>query len=155
MALYLVQHGKSLSEEQDPERGLSQEGYTDVNRIADVARSYGVQPAAIKHSGKKRARQTAEMFAEALLGDANKAGPIAGIGPLDDVVAVANTLKTGDNLMFVGHLPFMERLTGFLVTGSAERLVFKFQNGGIVCLDKDPDARWWFLKWTLMPRIGQ
>ena len=53
MALYLVQHGKSLSEEQDPERGLSQEGYTDVNRIAEVARSYGVQPAAIKHSGKK------------------------------------------------------------------------------------------------------
>lgn len=155
MALYLVQHGKSLSEEQDPERGLSQEGYTDVNRIAEVARSYGVQPAAIKHSGKKRARQTAEMFAEALLGDANKTEPIAGIGPLDDVVAVANTLKTGDNLMLVGHLPFMERLTGFLVTGSAERLVFKFQNGGIVCLDKDPDARWWFLKWTLMPRIGQ
>jgi len=155
MALYLVQHGKSLPEEQDPERGLSQEGYVDVNRIADVARGYGVRPAAIKHSGKKRARQTAEMFAEALLGDTNKIGTISGIGPLDDVAAVANTLKTGDNLMLVGHLPFMERLTGFLVTGSAERLVFKFQNGGIVCLDKDPDARWWFIKWTLMPRIGQ
>ena len=95
------------------------------------------------------------MFADALLGDINKAGAISGIGPLDDVTAVANTLKTGDNLMLVGHLPFMERLTGFLVTGSAETLVFKFQNGGIVCLDKDPDARWWFIKWTLMPWIGQ
>ena len=62
MALYLVQHGQSLSEEQDPERGFSQEGYADVNRIADVARGYGVRPAAIKHSGKKRARQTAEML---------------------------------------------------------------------------------------------
>ena len=55
MALYLVQHGKSLSEEQDPERGLSQEGYADVSRIAEVARGYGVRPAAIKHSGKKSA----------------------------------------------------------------------------------------------------
>jgi phosphohistidine phosphatase len=47
----------------------------------------------------------------------------------------------------------MERLTGFLITGSAERLIFKFQNGGIVCLDKGLDAQWWFIKWTLSPRI--
>ena len=155
MALYLVQHGKSLSKEQDPEQGLSREGRADVKRIAEVARSYGVRAAAIKHSGKKRAQQTAAIFAEALLRESSEAEPISGINPLDDVVAVAKTLKTGDNLMLVGHLPFMERLTGFLVTGSAERLVFKFQNGGIVCLDKDPDAGWWFIKWTLMPRIGQ
>jgi phosphohistidine phosphatase len=83
----------------------------------------------------------------------SKTEPISGIDPLDDVAAVANTLKTGDNLMLVGHLPFMERLTGFLITGSAERLIFKFQNGGIVCLDKDPDAQWWFIKWSLSPRI--
>ena len=153
MALFLVQHGKSLPEEQDPERGLSQEGYTDVNRIAEVARGYGVRPEAIKHSGKKRARQTAEIFAEALLGEMSEIELISGIDPLDDVAVVANTLKTGDNLMLVGHLPFMERLTGFLITGSAERLIFKFQNGGIVCLDKDPDAQWWFIKWSLSPRI--
>ena len=112
-----------------------------------------MRPAAIKHSGKKRARQTAEIFAEALLGEKSTIEPISGIGPLDDVTAVANTLKTGDNLMLVGHLPFMERLAGVLIAGSAERLVFKFQNGGIVCLDKNPDAQWWFIKWTLMPSI--
>ena len=153
MALYLVQHGKSLSKEQDPEQGLSREGFTDVNRIAEVAAGYGVRPAAIKHSGKKRARQTGEIFAERLLGGKNKIEPASGLGPLDDVAAVANTLKTSDNLMLVGHLPFMERLAGLLITGSAEKLVFKFQNGGIVCLDKGPDAQWWFIKWALMPRI--
>ena len=130
MALYLVQHGKSLSEEQDPEQGLSQEGYADVNRIAEVARGYGVRPAAIKHSGKKRARQTAEMFAKALLGDTSKVEAIPGIGPLDDVVPVAKTLKTGDNLMLVGHLPFMERLTGFLVTGSGRKACFQVPERG-------------------------
>jgi phosphohistidine phosphatase len=153
MALYLAQHGKSLSKEQDPEQGLSRAGYADVNRMAQMAADYGVRPAAIRHSGRKRARQTAEIFAEALQGERSKAEPVSGIDPLDDVAAVANTLKTGDNLMLVGHLPFMERLTGFLITGSAERLIFKFQNGGIVCLDKNQDARWWFMKWALMPRI--
>lgn len=153
MALYLVQHGKSLSKELDPEQGLSEEGYAEVNRIAKEAAGYGVRPSAIRHSGRKRARQTAEIFAGALLGEMSKTGPISGIDPLDDVVAVANTLQTGDNFMLVGHLPFMERLTGFLITGSAERLVLKFRNGGIVCLDKEPGARWWFIKWTLTPGI--
>jgi phosphohistidine phosphatase len=155
MALYLVQHGKSLPREQDPEQGLSQEGLAEVNRIAGVAAGYGVRPGAIKHSGRKRAQQTARVFAEALLAGGGEAEPISGIGPVDDAAAVANTLKTDDNLMLVGHLPFMERLTGFLVAGSAERLVFKFQNGGIVCLDKAPEDRFWFIKWTLMPKIGE
>lgn len=155
MALYLVQHGKSLPREQDPEQGLSGEGLAEVNRIAGVAAGYGVRPGAIRHSGRKRALQTARVFAEALLAPGGEAEAISGIGPVDDAAAVANTLKTDDNLMLVGHLPFMERLTGILVTGSAERLVFKFQNGGIVCLDKKPDDRFWFIKWTLMPKIGE
>ena len=57
------------------------------------------------------------------------------------------------NLMLVGHLPFMERLTSHLITGSSENLVFKFQNGGIVCLDQDPGTDTWFIKWALMPNI--
>jgi len=154
MALYLVQHGKSIPKEQDQDQGLSGEGIAEVNRIAGVAAGYGVRPGTIRHSGRKRAEQTARIFADALLAGRGEAEPISGIGPLDDVAAVANTLKTGDNLMLVGHLPFMERITGFLVAGSAEMLIFKFQNGGIVCLDKNPEDRFWFIKWTLMPKIG-
>lgn len=153
MALYLVQHGKSLPQELDPEKGLSPEGLADTRRIASVAASYGVRPAVIRHSGKKRALQTAEIFAEALIGQKNQTLPLQGIGPLDDATAIAGSLEPGDNVMMVGHLPFMERLTGFLVAGSAERVVFKFQNGGIVCLDRAPDSPWWFIKWALMPRI--
>lgn len=153
MALFLVQHGKSLPKEVDPEQGLSAEGFADVRRIAGVAAGYGVKPALIGHSGKKRAVETAEIFAEALLGDKGRTAPLQSIGPLDDVPTVAGALEPGHNLMMVGHLPFLERLAGLLVAGSTERLVFKFQNGGIVCLDKTPDSRWWFIKWALMPRI--
>lgn len=55
--------------------------------------------------------------------------------------------------MLVGHLPFMERLTAYLITGSIERPVFRFQNGGIVCLDETPDKQSWVIKWSLMPHI--
>jgi len=153
MALYLVQHGKSLPEEVDLERGLSPEGIADVTRIAEVAGGYGIRPGTILHSGKKRARQTAEIFASFLL-SGEEVVYTSGIDPLDDVTELARKVKTEDNWMLVGHLPFMERLVGFLTTGSIEKPVFRFQNGGIVCLDKDAGSPFWFVKWALMPRIG-
>ena len=152
MALYLVQHGISLPREQDPEQGLSKTGIVEVQRIAAVARDYQVLVAAIHHSGKKRACQTAEILAEALtpkdgMRESN------GLGPLDDVTTLAPNLSSNTNIMLVGHLPFMERLVSFLTTGDIEKRVFKFQNSGIVCLDQDPENRDWYIKWTLMPKI--
>lgn len=153
MALYLVQHGKSLPKEVDPEQGLSEDGISDVQRIAGVAKAYGVSVFSIKHSGKKRARQTAEIFASAFKPERGVEEQ-SGLNPLDDVAAIEGELRSDENVMLVGHLPFMERLTSYLVTGSPERRIFKFQNGGIVCLDKEPDSPYWFIKWSLMPKIG-
>ena len=153
MAVFLVQHGKSLPKEQDPDKGLSQEGISDVERIAGVAKNYGIRVSQIKHSGKKRAMQTAEILANALQppGGAQASN---GLDPLDDVTKLAEHLSSRDDVMFVGHLPFMEKLTSYLTTGSTEKKVFKFQNGGIVCLGQNPEDRSWFIKWTLMPKIG-
>jgi phosphohistidine phosphatase len=153
MALFLVQHGKSLPKEADPDKGLSEEGIAEVRRIADVAKGYGVQVSCIRHSGKKRALQTAEIFAAAL-NPKEGIQESSGINPLDDVSAFADTAGSEENLMLVGHLPFMEKLTSYLITGSVEPPVFKFQNGGIVCLDKYPGGRSWVIKWSLMPTIG-
>ena len=153
MALFLVQHGKSLSKELDPEQGLSPEGISDVERIADVARGYSVHVASISHSGKKRALQTAEIF-NAALKPVGGVQSRAGLKPLDDVKAFAERLEVRDDLMIVGHLPFMERLTSYLITGDMEKPVLKFQNGGIVCLDEGAEGKGWVIKWTLMPEIG-
>jgi phosphohistidine phosphatase len=153
MALYLIQHGKSLSKDQDPDQGLSAEGIAETERIANQAKDDGVSVSQIRHSVKTRARQTAEIFAGAL-NPKQGIREVIGIKPLDDVVEYAATIDPVENIMLVGHLPFMERLTSFLIMGSIDTPVFKFQNSGIVCLDKDPEAQAWAIQWALMPKIG-
>ncbi len=153
MALYLIQHGKSLPKDQDPDQGLSEEGATETERIASLAQDYGVSVSQIRHSVKTRARQTAEILAAALKPQ-NDIREISGIKPMDDVAACAAKIDPHENVMLVGHLPFMERITSYLITGSIDQALIKFQNSGIVCLDKDPETQAWVIKWTLMPNLG-
>ena len=153
MAIYLVQHAECLPKDQDPEKGLSETGIANANRIAAVAAGYKVAVSRIMHSGKKRARQTAEIFAEHLDPPEGLAA-IDGIKPLDDVAPCGDQMDSTSNTMVVGHLPFMEKLTAYLVTGAPEKPIFKFQNAGIVCLDLQPDSKSWIVKWALMPSIG-
>jgi phosphohistidine phosphatase len=151
MALFLVQHGKNLPKDIDPEKGLSNEGKNEVETIAARAKEYGVSVSAIRHSGKKRARETAEIFSGFLKPRAG-VDEMKGLAPLDDVTKV--DLKADENLMLVGHLPFMEKLASYLITASPDRPpVVKFQNGGILCLDRDAQTDSWYIKWTLWLRI--
>jgi phosphohistidine phosphatase len=153
MALYLIQHGKSLPKDQDPDQGLSEEGTTETERIASLAQDYGVSVSQIRHSVKTRARQTAEILARALKPQ-NDIREISGIKPMDDVAACAAKIDPDENVMLVGHLPFMERIISYLITGSIDQALIKFQNSGIVCLDKDTETQAWVIKWTLMPNLG-
>ena len=151
MTLLLVQHGKNLPKEKDPERGLSPEGRKDVERVAELLRNYRVPVYEIWHSGLKRASQTADIFASRI---EKSISPLRkdGLAPLDDVTNL--NLDRDENLMIVGHLPFMERLVSFLVAGSPDRPpVVKFQNGGIVALDKNDETGSWYIKWMLFPRM--
>ena len=153
MALYLIQHGKSLPKDQDPDQGLSAEGIAETERIAKLAKDDGVAVSQIRHSVKTRARQTADIFANALNPEQG-IHEISGIKPLDDVAEYAADIDPAEDIMLVGHLPFMERMTAFLITRSIDKPVFKFQNSGIVCLDKDPETQAWVILWCLMPKIG-
>jgi len=153
MALFLVQHGKSLSRETDPDAGLSPEGISETERIAGVAGGYGVRVSVIRHSTKARARETAEIFAAALRPEGGLE-ETTGLKPMDDVSVFAGNITADDNAMLVGHLPFMGRMASHLVTGSADMPIFSFQNSGILCLDRDPGSISWVIKWTLMPNIG-
>jgi len=152
MALYLVQHGKSLLKAEDTEKGLSAEGKMETERIADVAGGYRVHVSRILHSGKKRARETAEILSTRL-SPTGGSGSVKGINPLDDVSRFAESLDLDQNMMLVGHLPFLERLIGLLVCGNPDQTVFKLQNSGILCLDRVAEVKNPVIRWALMPSI--
>ena len=150
MTLYLVQHGLCLDKEVDPDRSLSQEGRATIIQIAETAANAGITVSTIYHSGKLRALQTAELFSEHL--NEAQVKPVSGLSPLDSAKGFASHFQFTDKAMIVGYLPFMERLTSYLIIGNQEPTVVKFQNAGIVCLDQDKTDHW-YLKWTIMPVI--
>jgi len=152
MRVYLVQHAEAMSEEQDPNRPLNDLGREHTQWVADVAAELGVEVEQIRHSGKTRARQTAEILGAALVpGDGVVS--VSGLSPLDDVAPVAKELdESSQPVMLVGHLPFMERLAGQMTAGDAHKPVIDFTNAGIVCLEKG-DGRWQAV-WILTPEIA-
>lgn len=153
MTLYVAQHGKSLTASEDPEKGLSKDGRSETQHIAEVAAGYQVNVSRILHSGKQRARQTAQIFGQYLSPEGGIES-CEGMNPLDDVNALARTLPLDQQVMVVGHLPFLERLIGLFVCGDPDKVLFKLQNSGIVCLDYLEDAQHSVIRWALMPHIG-
>jgi phosphohistidine phosphatase len=153
MALYVVQHGKSLPKTEDPDKGLSAEGKRDSERTAEVAAGYQIPVSRILHSGKKRAWQTAEIFGRRL-SPKNGIKACDGMNPLDDVRVFAQTLRLDQQVMLVGHLPFLERLIGLLVCGNPDQTLFRLQNSGILCLDRVEGVQNPVIRWALMPNIG-
>jgi len=60
MDIYIVQHAQSKPSEQDPTRPLSEEGLSNIERVAAHAARFRLSVDHIYHSGKLRAKQTAE-----------------------------------------------------------------------------------------------
>ena len=140
MRVYLVRHGEANSEDVDPERHLSARGADEVRRIAtDAVSQFGVRPARVVHSGKARARETAEIWSDLLGADMAEAD---GLAPNDDPsIWAARFESEADDIMLVGHLPHLERLVGLLVAGDAEAAVAAFPAGGLVELEHT-DGGW-------------
>jgi phosphohistidine phosphatase len=152
MKIYLMQHGKPLPKEKDPERPLSDQGRDEVERMADFLQKGGVKVERVFHSGKTRARQTAEIMASRLNPgvEPQKKG---GLSPLDDVNECADQIKEGEqDLLITGHLPHLGRLSSLLIAGNESIPVVSFQQGGVVCLEKDQEGRW-SMAWMLIPEI--
>ena len=138
MKLYLMQHGRPVAKEEDPDRPLSDQGKKDVDKMADVLNKHGVRVEEAFHSGKTRARQTAEIMI-------SKLNPSLAVvqrdelSPLDDVKHIANHIKEAkQDLLIAGHLPHLRKLASLLITGSESFPVVSFRQGGVVSSDPFP-----------------
>jgi len=145
--LYLMQHGEARSEVEDPERSLAVRGEEETRKISGAATRLGIRPSRIYHSGKKRAEQTAGIIAKAL----NVSAQLGqGLKPNDNVRPwVERISKETEDLMIVGHLPFLEKLASFLVCGDEGAKAVLFRYSAILCLEMKQPGSWavdWFLK---------
>lgn len=153
MNIYLVQHGNPVPKEKDPDRPLSDKGKEDVEKVADFLKKAGIAVKEVFHSGKTRARQTAGIM-NARLNPGSKPLKKEGISPLDDVKIISDEIKKQQkDLMIVGHLPHLAKLTSFLTTMSDSYSIAGFQQGGIVCLRPDEGKKTWTIAWMLVPEI--
>lgn len=152
MRLYLVQHGEAHPEAVSPERKLTPQGSVEVRRLADFLGARGVRAARVYHSGKTRARQTAEILTARLApGTAPEA--LAGLNPNDPALPVAVQARDwNEDTLLAGHQPFMGRLATLLVAGREDPAVLAFQPGSIACLERNPMAGWEIV-WMLRPQL--
>ena len=146
MHIILVHHGDAVGPEIDPMRPLSSVGIAATERLARNAMARGVKPDAIWHSGKLRARQTAEIFWKVC----NPLSPFTaerGLLPDDPPQWIRDRLTGEDRtILIVGHMPYLPRLLGML-TGAGDERAVSFPLHGCVALEADRDQ--WKEIWRL------
>jgi phosphohistidine phosphatase len=154
MMLYLVRHGEATDGPEDSARGLTDRGFREVSRAADHVRARGTKVQAIYHSRKTRALQTAQIFSDHLK-PVNGISGADGLTPMDDPGIWADRVAgMQDDIMLVGHLPYMGKLTGLLLCGNKDKTPVDFRTAGVACLQRFDDGHW-TLDWMIMPdRVG-
>jgi phosphohistidine phosphatase len=141
-----------MDEAVNPDRPLNGEGESDVKRVASVLSRAGEAPEKIVHSGKTRARQTAEIFGAALRVKADPA-EISGIAPLDSVVDFASRAsEMAEDTMICGHQPFVGRLLSRLLTGDEDMPLVEYSPGSVACLERSARGVW-VLRWLIRPGL--
>ncbi|MDX2504466.1 MAG: phosphohistidine phosphatase SixA [Gammaproteobacteria bacterium] len=152
MKLYLTQHGEAHSKEQEPSRPLTNKGVNDVEHIGEFLMRAGIQVNRIIHSGKLRAKQTAEHLGNYIAEDL-KLETTGIINPNDSPETFAwQSGSWEDDTLIVGHLPFLARLVSHLINAKEEPLLVAFQPGSIVCLERIADERW-VINWMIRPDL--
>jgi len=153
MNIYLVQHGEAKPEAEDPERPLTEKGRHSVESVASYMGSLGLEVAEIVHSGRLRAKQTAEIFAGCLV-PAQGVREERGLGPMDDPAQAKRLIDQVERpLMIVGHLPHLSRLASLVILGDIGTEIIRFKMGGVVCLSES-DSKW-CIDWALVPEFIQ
>jgi len=152
MKLYLVQHAKAASKEVDPQRPLSDQGRRDIQKVAAFIKPLNLTVDYLWRSTKERAIQTAEVLAEAVkISEAEITRD--GLAPNDDVTQLKEELVSSQqDIMIVGHLPFVSKLASLLLTGSESADVVAFKQGGIVALSSSEDNHWQ-IEWMVIPEL--
>lgn len=152
MRLYLARHGDAVSAEQDPERPLSRIGRREVSKMAAFMTKAGVSAGRILHSGKRRAAETASIYAKAL-NDGAATEQMDGLKPNDPpstLLAMIDTFTT--DTLIAGHNPHLSLIAETLLCGGADGAGLDLTTGAVICLRRGDDGAW-RLSWMMTPAL--
>jgi len=161
MNLFILRHGLAVEPgtpgyENDTERPLTREGKSKLRQTAAAMVELRLDFDLILSSPFKRARQTAEIVAEELkiedkleFSDFLTPG-----GRFADLVDYVKRLKLlPENVMLVGHEPYLSQLISLLVCGSDSSVVV-LKKGGLakLAVTSLKVGRCALLEWLLTPK---
>ncbi len=143
MRLFLVHHGEAVGPEVDAQRPLSLNGRANVERLAAQAAAHGAKPAIVWHSGKLRAKQTAEAYWRACNALAEFSAT-RDLQPDDSPHWMRDRLRgeTRD-ILLAGHYPHLPRLLSMLTNATT------FPQHGVVALETEDEGETWKELWRL------
>jgi phosphohistidine phosphatase len=144
LKLFLVHHADAVGSDVDTRRPLSEAGSAHAVRVAAAAAARGARPEIVWHSGKLRARQTAQEFWRACnaLAEFNAA---ADLQPNDRPERIRDRLRGEPrDVLIAGHFPHLPRLLALLLNAEAS-----FPQHGVVALESDEDGETWRELWRI------
>lgn len=152
MKLYLMRHGEYVAENFQQGGALSKKGINDIKLLANFLQPANLHVSQILHSGKLRAQQTAEIMTTGLICEQTPQ-IYSQINPQDDVnIFIHSMTHSEEDILVVGHLPFMGRLVSQLLTGNENKEIIIFYPGTLVCLESS-EAPIWTINWVLTPDL--
>ena len=137
----LVHHADAVDPAIDPQRPLSAAGREQAVFVANALLARAVKPACVWHSGKLRARQTAEAVWKAC-NPLAELSAIRGLLPDDPPGWIKDRLIAEPRtVVVVGHMPHLPRLVQALLMRNAEEETIDFPAHGAIALE-EVDERW-------------
>jgi phosphohistidine phosphatase len=142
MRVYFVRHGEPTTSFVNPERPLTSNGKLEIAKLIPYIQSNNIKVNTVYHSGKARARETAEILCRAFDGNVELVER-PGIKPDDPVEPFVTELRLlEDDTMFVGHQPFLEYLMGYMFSKEEYMDKVHFRQGEFVTMERDKRKKW-------------
>ena len=158
MNLYLMRHAIAADADentQDNQRALTEKGRKKLGKIARNLEKLELSFDLILTSPYLRARQTADMVADVLdiqPGLVQESENLTPLGFGDKLVEEIKTREPVENLLIVGHEPFLSQLFGMLLAGDAS-LNIDMKKAGLckLTIENLSYARCATLEWFITP----
>ena len=146
MLLHLVHHGDAVDPAVDLRRRLSDAGLAQAEAVAAALAERGARPDVVWHSGKLRAKQTAEACWRVCNALA-RFEATRDVQPDDNPMWMRDRLRVEPReVLLAGHFPHLPRLLAALL-GAPDGDAASFPAHGAVTLRSDDDGETWTEVW--------